>query len=244
MPQVLRDYDEALAAAGDARGALALFHRERLLSADVMRQNRDAALKQLRLRNDRERQQRDIELLERDNQLKAAALANRALMQRVWAVATLALLLSAVVVACCCTGACAAPSGARLQPGPAARAERARPAHQPGQPATLPVGDADRARAGRGRTRLRRRAAAGGHRPLQARQRRPRPCRRRPGAVRGGAAARTRRCAATTWWCAGAARSSWCWRCRCRPSRWRCWPSACCASSASRRCWCRGSRCG
>jgi diguanylate cyclase (GGDEF)-like protein len=97
--EVLRDYDEALAAAGDARSALALFHRERRLSADVMRQNRDAALQQLRLRNDRERQQRDIELLERDNQLKAAALANRGLMQRVWAVATLALLLSAVIVA-------------------------------------------------------------------------------------------------------------------------------------------------
>jgi len=97
--QVLREYDEALAGADDARGALALFHRERALSAEVLRQNRDAALKQLRQRNDHERQQRDIELLERDNQLKAAALANRELMQRVWAAAALALLLSAVLVA-------------------------------------------------------------------------------------------------------------------------------------------------
>jgi len=97
--EVLREYDEALAAAGDARGALALYHRERALSAEVLAQNRDAALKQLRQRNDRERQQRDIELLARENQLKAAALANRELMQRVWGVAALALLLSAVVVA-------------------------------------------------------------------------------------------------------------------------------------------------
>ncbi len=97
--EVLREYDEALAAAGDARGALALFHRERALSAQVLSQNRDAALKQLRQRNDRERQQRDIELLERDNQLKAAALSNRELMQRVWGVALLVLLLSAAVVA-------------------------------------------------------------------------------------------------------------------------------------------------
>jgi diguanylate cyclase (GGDEF)-like protein len=97
--EVLREYDEALAAAGDARGALALFHRERALSAEVLRQNRDAALQQLRLRNDRERQQREIELLARDNQLKAAALANRELMQRVWAAAALALGLAAVVVA-------------------------------------------------------------------------------------------------------------------------------------------------
>ncbi len=97
--EVLREYDEALAAAGDARGALALYHRERELSAETMRANRDAALKQLQLRNDRERQQRDIELLARDNQLKAAALANRELMRRVWAVAALVLLLSVAVVA-------------------------------------------------------------------------------------------------------------------------------------------------
>jgi diguanylate cyclase (GGDEF)-like protein len=97
--EVLREYDQALAAAGDARGALALFHRERALSARVLSQNRDTVLKQLRQRNDRERQQRDIELLERDNQLKAAALSNRALTQRVWGLALLVLLLSTVVAA-------------------------------------------------------------------------------------------------------------------------------------------------
>jgi len=97
--EVLREYDQALAAAGDARGALALFHRERALSAQVLGQNRDSALKQLRQRNDHERQQRDIELLERDNQFKAAALSNRELMQRVWGLVVLVLLLSAVVAA-------------------------------------------------------------------------------------------------------------------------------------------------
>ncbi len=97
--EALREYDEALAAAGDARGALALYHRERALSGEVMRQNRDAALKQLQLRNDGERQQREIELLARDNQLKAAALVNRELTRRVWGVAALVLLLSVVVVA-------------------------------------------------------------------------------------------------------------------------------------------------
>jgi diguanylate cyclase (GGDEF)-like protein len=96
--EALREYDEALAAAGDARGALALYHRERALSAEVMRQNREATLQQLRLRNDRERQQREIELLERDNQLKAAALANRELLQRLLAVAALVLLLGVVLV--------------------------------------------------------------------------------------------------------------------------------------------------
>jgi diguanylate cyclase (GGDEF)-like protein len=96
--EALREYDEALAAAGDARGALALFHRERALSAEVARLNREAALRQLRQANDRERQQRDIDMLARDNQLKAAALASQALAQRVWAVAAVLLLLSATLV--------------------------------------------------------------------------------------------------------------------------------------------------
>ena len=96
--EVLREYDEALAAAGDARGALALFHRERAISAEVMRAHREAALKQLQERNHAERQQRDIELLARDNQLKAATLANRDLMQQVWALAALVLMLAAAAV--------------------------------------------------------------------------------------------------------------------------------------------------
>ncbi len=97
--EALREFDEALAAAGDARGALTLYHRERTLSTEVMRQAREAALQQLRQRNDRERQQREIELLGRDNQLKAAALANRDLLHRVLAVAALVLLLGVAAVA-------------------------------------------------------------------------------------------------------------------------------------------------
>ena len=94
----LREYDDALAAAGDLRGSLELFHRERTINTLVMKNSREAALAQLQLRNDRERKQRDIELLARDNELKSAALANRDLMLRVWAVAALVLTLSAVVV--------------------------------------------------------------------------------------------------------------------------------------------------
>lgn len=97
--EVLREYGNALAAAGDYRGTLDLYHRERALNAEIMRDNRDAALKQLQLRNDRERKQRDIELLARDNQLKTAALANRELMLRVWAVAALVMGLLVVTVA-------------------------------------------------------------------------------------------------------------------------------------------------
>ncbi len=96
--QALREYDDALTAAGDLRGALDLFHRERALSTEMMRDNREAALKQLQVRNERERTQRDIELLARTNQLKTSALANRDLMLRVWAVAVLVMALSVATV--------------------------------------------------------------------------------------------------------------------------------------------------
>jgi diguanylate cyclase (GGDEF)-like protein len=95
----LREFGDALAAAGDARGALELYHRERKLSADIMAANRETALRELRARYDREAQQRNIELLARDNELKSARLANRALMQRVWLLVAAMLALALVLVA-------------------------------------------------------------------------------------------------------------------------------------------------
>ena len=80
----LLEFGEALASAGDARGALELYHRERDLSAEMMRANRAIALKEMQTRNDADARQRDIELLGRDNALKTAALANRDLLQRLW----------------------------------------------------------------------------------------------------------------------------------------------------------------
>ena len=80
----LLEFGQALAAAGDARGALELYHRERALSAELMRVNRSVALKDLQTRNDAVARQREIELLARDNALKTAALANRDLLQRLW----------------------------------------------------------------------------------------------------------------------------------------------------------------
>ena len=82
--QTLREFGEALAKAGDARGALDAYHRERALTAELMRLNRSVALKDLQARNDAKARQRDIELLARDNALKTEALANRDLMQRIW----------------------------------------------------------------------------------------------------------------------------------------------------------------
>ncbi|MES2993011.1 MAG: diguanylate cyclase [Pseudomonadota bacterium] len=97
----LQEFGEALATAGDARGALELYHRERALSAEVMNANRSIALKEMQSRNDADARQRDIELLARDNALKTEALASRDLQQRIWwllaAVMGLACLLVAIL---------------------------------------------------------------------------------------------------------------------------------------------------
>ena len=96
--ETLLEFGEALAAAGDARGALELYHRERALSAELMRVNRGIALKELQSRNDAEARQRDIELLGRDNALKTEALANRDLQQHLWWLLLAVMLLAILLV--------------------------------------------------------------------------------------------------------------------------------------------------
>jgi diguanylate cyclase (GGDEF)-like protein len=93
----LREYGEALAAAGDLHGALELFHRERDLSAEVMQSNRRVLLKEMQTRYDAEAKQRSIELMKSDNALKTAALANRDLMQRIWLLVAAVMALSVVL---------------------------------------------------------------------------------------------------------------------------------------------------
>ena len=94
----LFEFGEALASAGDVRSALDLYHRERALSAELMRVNRDIALKDLQTRNDADARQRDIELLGRDNALKTEALANRDLLQRIWWLLAAVMALASVLV--------------------------------------------------------------------------------------------------------------------------------------------------
>lgn len=94
----LREVGEALAAAGDARAALDIYHRERKLSEELAQANRSQAIEKLRTRNDAAARQRDIELLERDNALKAEALANNDLQQRIWWLLAAVMLLATALV--------------------------------------------------------------------------------------------------------------------------------------------------
>ncbi len=92
----LREFGQALAAAGDARGALELFHQERAVTADVVRRSREAALKEMQARDDAQAKLRNIDLLNRDNALKTEALANHTQLLKNWAV--LAFVLAGAVV--------------------------------------------------------------------------------------------------------------------------------------------------
>jgi diguanylate cyclase (GGDEF)-like protein len=93
----MREFSDALASAGDLKGALELHHREVELTRKLMAANRDAALAELRTRYDREAQQRGITLLEHDNALKSAALENQALTRRLWALGAGVLALAMVL---------------------------------------------------------------------------------------------------------------------------------------------------
>lgn len=78
----LREFSQALAAAGAHREALELYHRERDLTAELEELNRRSAIEGLQQAYDTARKQRDIALLARDNAVKAEALTNEALQQR------------------------------------------------------------------------------------------------------------------------------------------------------------------
>ena len=94
----LREYGDALAAAGELKAALEMHHRERTLSQQLMAANRDAALAELRTRYDREAQQRNIVQLERDNALKSAELDNQGLLRKLWALGGGVLALAVVLL--------------------------------------------------------------------------------------------------------------------------------------------------
>ena len=90
----MREYGDALAAAGDVRGAVEIHHRERELARKLAEANRQAALAELRMRYDRDAQERKALLLERDNALKTAQLDNQGLWQTLWALGAGVLVLT------------------------------------------------------------------------------------------------------------------------------------------------------
>ncbi len=99
MQEALHEHSEALAARGEVHASLDLYHREQALREQIQQSNRDALLKQLREQQQAQAEQRELELLARDNALKATQLDNQSLLYRVWALGVLLLVLASAAVA-------------------------------------------------------------------------------------------------------------------------------------------------
>ncbi len=84
LQAVLSEYGSALEHAGDYAGAVAAYHRERAISNELFEQRRQQALLELQEKYNADKKQRQIVLLERENQVKSVEIDNRRLQQRVW----------------------------------------------------------------------------------------------------------------------------------------------------------------
>ena len=95
----LGEYGQYLEASGDHKAALALLHRERKLNDEISLAAHDKTVLELQGRYEAEKRTREIELLNRDNELKSAELRNRQLQQGVWWLLALGFAVSFAVVA-------------------------------------------------------------------------------------------------------------------------------------------------
>jgi len=98
LQAVLVEYGEALERAGDLAGALRAYHRERVLSNELFEARRQKAVVELQEKYAAENKQRQIELLQRENQVKSTELDNRRLQQRIWWLLALVFALASVIV--------------------------------------------------------------------------------------------------------------------------------------------------
>jgi diguanylate cyclase (GGDEF)-like protein len=96
---LVTEYGDNLERLGDYRGAIELYHREHALTQEVMGQTRQRALMEVQEKYESEKRSREIDLLNRENDLKTKEIATRELQQRVWwSLAALFALSFAVVV--------------------------------------------------------------------------------------------------------------------------------------------------
>lgn len=92
---LLREYGPALERAGDLRGALDIYHRDDALRDRLMSAAREHALLEVSGKFDAERRTREIEVLKRDNAIKAHDLRAQRLQQRT-------VLIAATLIALAC----------------------------------------------------------------------------------------------------------------------------------------------
>ena len=93
MADTLGELGAALEKAGDASGAVAAYHEHRRLVEDILRDDQQKAILAMQERYDAERRAKALELLGRENELKAEQLRRRELQKRRWQLVGAALLL-------------------------------------------------------------------------------------------------------------------------------------------------------
>ncbi len=99
IAELAGEYGRSLEQHGDYRGALAMFHRQRKLHDEIALQARQRILLEVQEKYESEKARREIDLLNRENDLKTAAIANQTLVQRIWWLLAALFALSFVVVA-------------------------------------------------------------------------------------------------------------------------------------------------
>jgi diguanylate cyclase (GGDEF)-like protein len=97
LANLLGEQGRYLERAGYLREAYAAFRRQRALNDELYRLDHQQAVVELQEGFDSRRRQRELALLQRENQLKQTELHNRTLQQRVWAAAVVVGLLLLVV---------------------------------------------------------------------------------------------------------------------------------------------------
>jgi len=99
IAELIGEYGRNLEQIGDYKGALALYHRERKLNDEIAIQTRQRALLEVQEKYETERRRREIDLLNRENELKTVEIANRVMVQRIWWLLAGLFAVSFVVVA-------------------------------------------------------------------------------------------------------------------------------------------------
>jgi diguanylate cyclase (GGDEF)-like protein len=84
IADLIGEYGRDLEQVGDYKGALSLYHRERKLNDEIAIQTRQHALLEVQEKYETEKRRREIQLLNRENDLKTIEIANRVMLQRIW----------------------------------------------------------------------------------------------------------------------------------------------------------------
>jgi diguanylate cyclase (GGDEF)-like protein len=99
IASLLAEYSGYLERAGDYKGALALYHRERTLYDEIAAIAHQRSVLELQEKFESEKRLREIELLNRQKELNEAEIENRELQERIWWLVAATFAASSLVIA-------------------------------------------------------------------------------------------------------------------------------------------------